>query len=477
MKKDKMFRVFMIFLILLLVGCRSHSTDVLEFDSQNPIMITIWHPYYGAQKLAFDEMVTEFNETEGYKKGIFVETVGHVNMNELVSNIMNSIKKKVGAAELPDLFSAYADTAYYMDQLGLLASLDDYMTEEEIQEYIDAYIEEGRSLTGSKLKIFPIAKSTEIMMMNKTDWEPFAIETGAKLEDLTTWEGIVKTAKAYYDWSGGKAFFGRDAMANYMLVGSKQLGQEIFEVKNGQVQVQVHDDVMRKLWDCFYVPYVKGYYTAVGPFRSDDVKTGDIIAFVGSTSSMTYFPNKVVVDDQKSYPIESMVLPLPNFEGTLPHAVQQGAGMVVVKSDLLKERASTEFLKWFTETERNVQFSMRSAYLPVKKVANDLNLIQDQLQFCKEGDLKTPLCGALPLIFDQMKNSELYTSPVFSKGTSAREILDNALLTKAKTDHKIILQRMAQGQSREEAMETFLADENFEQWLLELKISLQVLLQ
>ena len=33
----------------------------------------------------------------------------------------------------------------------------------------------------------------------------------------------------------GKAFFGRDALANYMIIGSRQLGKEIFEVRGDQV--------------------------------------------------------------------------------------------------------------------------------------------------------------------------------------------------------------------------------------------------
>ena len=36
------------------------------------------------------------------------------------------------------------------------------MTEEELSEYVDAYIEEGRIGEDNSLKIFPVAKSTEV---------------------------------------------------------------------------------------------------------------------------------------------------------------------------------------------------------------------------------------------------------------------------------------------------------------------------
>ena len=67
-------------------------------------------------------------------------------------------------------------------------------------------------------------------MINKTDWDKFAKATGADISDLKTLEGLTATAKAYYEWTDsqtpkagdGKAFFGRDAMANYFIIGAKQ---------------------------------------------------------------------------------------------------------------------------------------------------------------------------------------------------------------------------------------------------------------
>lgn len=79
---------------------------------------------------------------------------------------------------------------------------------------------EGRIGEDGSLKIFPIAKSTELMMLNKTDWDRFAEAAGASLDELNTLEGVTKVAREYYEWTDsltpqpndGKAFFGRDAM-------------------------------------------------------------------------------------------------------------------------------------------------------------------------------------------------------------------------------------------------------------------------
>ena len=71
-------------------------------------------------------------------------------------------------------------------------------------------------------KIFPVAKSTELLFLNDTDWKLFAAATGAQYSDLETVEGLVKTAEAYYNWTDaqtdtpndGKALFGRDAICS-----------------------------------------------------------------------------------------------------------------------------------------------------------------------------------------------------------------------------------------------------------------------
>lgn len=260
-----------------------------------------------------------------------------------------------------------------------MASLDPYMTAEELEEYIPGYIAEGRFDQEGNLKIFPIAKSTEVFMLNKTDWDLFARDTGASLEELSTIEGVTDVARRYYEWSGGRAFFGRDAVANYMIIGSRQLGQEIFSVVNGKVTIQDDKEILRKLWDNLYVPHVQGWFAAYGKFRSDDIKTRDIIALVGSTSGAAYFPNKVNLSDTESYPVESLVMPAPVFKGGEAYAVQQGAGMVVTKSDAKTEYGAVVFLKWFTEAQRNLDFSISSGYLPVKKEANTQDMLNAAL--------------------------------------------------------------------------------------------------
>ena len=122
-------------------------------------------------------------------------------MNQLEEVVMSALKKEVGSEDAPDMFSCYADTAYEIQQMGYLADISPYITQEELSEYVDSYVEEGRIGEGSQLFIFPTAKSSEIFMLDKTDWDKFSQATGAQLSSLSTMEGLTETAGEYYEWT------------------------------------------------------------------------------------------------------------------------------------------------------------------------------------------------------------------------------------------------------------------------------------
>ena len=453
--------------VLGLTGCGDKS----PLDPGDPVSLTVWHYYNGSQQAAFDALVEEFNETAGRELGVYVQGYSQGSVSDLETAVRDAIGGKVGADAMPDLFSSYADTAYEVEQAGALANLSEYLDEEELAKYVDSYIEEGRIAADGSLRIFPTAKSTEIMMLNKTDWEPFAAATGLTLADLETMEGVTAAAEAYYEWTDsqtpdvpedGRAFYGRDAVANYFLIGMQQLGVEIFQVENGKVTLNVPREELHRLWENYYVPMLKGYFGAYGSFRSDDVKTGDLLAYTGSTSSAMYFPNQVELEDG-SYPIDYLVMSAPVFRGGRHIAVQQGAGMVVSKSDARHEYAAVEFLKWFTETENNLRFGCVSGYLPVRREAASVSELDRVIE--EQGlEVAPKTYDCLTTVFGQMEDMTLYANKSFENGTAARKVLEYHLADKAAEDRAAVEEALAQGKSLEEAAADYVTEESFEVW-------------
>ena len=264
-------------------------------------------------------MTEEFNETIGKEKGIIVKGSSQGSVNDLETNVLAVLRGEVGAADVPDIFMAYADTAYTADQMGGIVDLKEYLTE-----------------------------------------------------------------------------------------------AEIFQVSDGKMTLNFEKETVRKLWDNYYIPFIKGYFAATGRFRSDDVKTGNIIAFVGSSSSASFFPNTVNKDDNESYPIEMDVLPCPGFAGGGAYAVQQGAGMVVTEGSE-------------AEISRNME-------------------------------------KVLPVAVDMVNNNQTYTTKAFEGGTKARNILEYAMSDLAAQDRAVVAERLSAGQSLEEAAAEFCTDAYFDAW-------------
>lgn len=446
-------------------------------NPKDPESVVIWNYYNGNQLIAFEDLVEEFNNTVGKKKGIVVSTDSKGSVSDLITAVNDAIDRKVGADEMPDIFQCYQDTAVEIDEKGILVNLDQYVSADEKAEYYDAYIEEGTFGADNGWKLFPVAKSTEVFVLNKTDWDEFAAETGASTEELATWEGCAGVAEEYYNWSHGKSLMGRDSFANYIIIGSKQLGTDLITIKDGKAVLQFDKNVMRRLWDNYYIPFIKGYYNQRGRYRSDDIKLGELIAMIASSSSANYYPTEVTPENATdSYQIECMILPLPNFEGTEPYAVQQGASMAVTKSNERKEYASVVFLEWFTESEQNMKFSIDSGYLPVKKADCTIKSYEAYLEGSNTEVTKVAE-DTVRTCFQQMEKGKLYTLEGFHNAYVVRKIVAETMIHQAVEDRETIAANIEAGSPEEEAWEPYITEECFTKWYEDTKAQLEAAME
>ena len=145
--------------------------------------------------------------------------------------------------------------------------------------------------------------------------------------------------------------------------------------------------------------------------------------------------------------------------------------MVVTNASDEEIYASVEFLKWFTNTENNVEFSLASGYLPVTKDGND----RDALNLSDETDEKT--VAIVSTAIETVENSTLYTTKAFKDGTQARDILEYSLSDKASADRKTVEANLKKGMSLDEAAADFDNDENFKNWYTKTLNELEQLMQ
>ena len=450
-----------VILLAVLTGCGGE--DGLSLDPNNPVTITVWHFYSGAILTAFDGMVREFNDTVGEERGIVVNALSFGGVGELEAAVHAAAFREAGSMDMPNAFLAFPDMAYLIQEMGLLSNLDDYFTPEQQAEYYTPFMDRGRMGVDGELRIFPVAQATEVLMINETHWRPFADAHGFTDADLATMERIARVAQVYYNYTGGRAFFGRDQFANFIIIASKQFGTEIFEIHDGRATINLNPVAMQHLWDYYFTPFVSGYFAAYGRFRSDDVRVGDLLAYVGSNTSAVFFPPDVRLDGE-TFAIEGRVHPTPLFENGAPYLIQQGAGMVVTLDTPEHQYASLVFLRWLTEPANNLRFSAHSAYIPVRYAAMNASLVRD-VAADADIELRTIVYDTLHVALAAVQERTLYATGAFTGSNDARNIINNHLRNAARAGRAEVLALIEGGMSRTQAIDYVTAPARFDAWM------------
>lgn len=162
--------------VLCLLGATLAASLFSGCSGKKSDPVTVWTYYNGDQLDTFKDLTEKFNDTVGKKDGITVETKSLGTAEDLEQNVLAAADGEVGASEVPNIFSAYSDTAYTMDQKDMLVDLSGYLTDKEKSEYVEEYLKEGDFSDDGSIKIFPVAKSTELLFFNDTDWQRIQAE-------------------------------------------------------------------------------------------------------------------------------------------------------------------------------------------------------------------------------------------------------------------------------------------------------------
>ena len=191
------------------VGCGSSAQNAKTTQVTN---ITVWTYYNGDQLECFTDLVDKFNETVGAEKGIVVSTESQGSVNDLEQSVMDAAEGKVGASAMPNVFSAYADTVYALDQMGMVVDLAPYLTDDEKAQFIDGYLSEGDfdangseetmpTWTGKPNTSFNLPKNTFTREgYTFTGWNTAADGTGAAYADKAPVKFSENTA-LYAQWT------------------------------------------------------------------------------------------------------------------------------------------------------------------------------------------------------------------------------------------------------------------------------------
>lgn len=439
---------FSIVVCMLFLNVACDTLDILnatksKLDPQNPITITLWHYYFDEKEQIFNDFVDEFNSTVGAEKGIIVQPINKGRISDLEKAVTNSASGAVNSDPMPNIFSTYIDKAIELSNMNKIVNLDDYYTKEEKAKFVQHFVDSGTY--DKRFMVLPIAKSCEVFYLNKTKWDEFKAVSNFTDKDLETWEGISKISNEYYKtYNAGEnrykqAFFGYESLENFIIVAMKEQGIDIIDGENKMVNLD--KPALKKFFNIYFKNMVEGKFYMSGKFRSDNVKIGELASYVGSIAGAVYFPKSVYINEEES-PIQMMVLKPPTFEGMKRTEFIQGAGMSVAQASDAEIEASIEFLKWFTKDSNNLEFAVKTAYLPARVGAYEGDAFNKALNKFKTKDEQWKnLVDAYAVIKDAVYEGNTYYAPPFDKSFKVREILgktlqgcvEDAMLTKSGT--------------------------------------------
>lgn len=439
----------------------SSSDSNTDLNPNDPVDITLWHYYTGESQALLENLITEFNQTKGLEEGIIVNPIAVGTIAELEDAVTESAKGVINSEPMPDIFSCYADKALELSSLDVLCDLNNYFSDSEKSEYIPQFLADG--IINNALYVIPIVKSTEVFYINNTELNSISVNA----KESYTWTEIYDIAKKYYnstddlssgDQWDGKSFMGFDSVANYIIVSSKQAGIDIIDGANNCVNID--KEVLKPIFDNYYLGMSLGYYGEVGKFRSDDVKTGDLVAYTGASSGAGYFPEWEERDGEK-VDIELTVANYPSFTADSLYTIQQGAGMAVAKGEASKEQASAIFLKWFTDTDQNIQFATETGYLPVKTDAYEQSAIDEILNSMDNDNIKKVYEIAVKQVID----NSTYAPVPFDGSYNVRQLLQTSLKDIAAAGISIAQDLKLQNADEQSIIEALDSENKFNEWI------------
>ena len=354
----------LILTLVLVVSTLSGCSEKSKLDPKDPVILSMWHVYGENADAPMNRLVEEFNSTVGLEKGIVVTVTNVTSSSKINAQLKTALAGDPGAPAVPDIFSAHTNTASSKEK-GSLVDWNKYFSKDELAKYVPGFIADGT--INDELLVFPVSKSSYALFVNGSQFERFSADTGVSYESLSTWEGFFDAAAKYYDWSDGKCFCAFDYLIRHMEFDIMATTGGIEYTEDGWYHLE--DPAVKTSWMKFAVPFAQGHIAVADTYSNTQVMTGEALTGIGSTASITYYNDTVTYPDNSSEPMNLVVLPLPKSGDGTQYMPITGVGMSAFKTTEKKAEAAAEFLRWFTESQRNLDFVVETGYMPVRSDA------------------------------------------------------------------------------------------------------------
>ena len=362
MKKRMLAALLLSALLFTLSGCGEKSL----LNKKEPVSLTFWHVYGEQAGSPMDLLVQEFNRTVGQERGVQVKVTGTSSPSKIGGYLKEAQSGGQEVQEMPDLFTCHIVDALELGEDNLV-DWNSQFTQSKLSDFVPGFLDDGTAEDG-RLLVFPVSKSTQLLMCNGSGFARFSAATGVRYDDLATWAGFYDAAGKFYDWSG-KPFCALDYPIRAVELCAMEHGSGDFYTENGWYDTD--NAVFKESWMQFARSLAQGHVVVSDLYSNTQVMTGDVVCGLGSSAAILYYNDTVTYPDGTQEPMDLRVLPMSKTAGADALMTQAGVGLCAYRTTEQKAEAAALFVRWLTEAERNLDFVAQTGYMPVRSGAFD----------------------------------------------------------------------------------------------------------
>ena len=418
------------------VGCDKGSSSANDFvipeegfDTETPVTITFYHTMGANLREVLERHIAKFNEL--YPN----ITINHQQVGSY-DDVRDQIKTEITVGNQPTIAYCYPDHVALYNLAKAVVPMDTLiesdlevkradgtteilgLTDEQLDDFIKGYYEEGKQFGDDKMYTLPMSKSTEVLYYNKTFFEEH------KLKVPTTWDEMEDVCKKIKEIDPDCIPLGYDSEANWFITMCEQYGSEYTSATGDKFLFnnETNREFVARFRDWFQNRYVtteelSGGYTSE-LFTMPVTDKGNSYMCIGSSAGASY--QKPDKDSNGNYVFDVGITTIPQVNPEEPKVISQGPSLCIFnKANSQEVMASWLFVKYLTTTvEFQAEFSMTSGYVPViKSAATNEKYKTKFLDLANGGDY----IQALSVKVGLEQADAYYTSPAFNGSSVARD--------------------------------------------------------
>lgn len=365
-------------------------------------------------------------------------------------SLRDQIKTEIAVDAGPDVAYCYPDHVALYNKKKVVVALDNLikdttyglgLTQEQIDDFIPGYYNEGRQFGDGLMYTMPYSKSTELMYYNADFFEKNNLSVPDHWfsngdDDKTSVEYVCAEIKKI---DPNSIPLGYDSSDNWFITMCAQYGSDYTSATGNHYLFD--NETNRSFISKFKEWYSKGWITTAdlngNSNTSNLLKSTDTVKSymsIGSSAGSNYnVPDDIDTDNGKALPFKVGIATIPQVDVNHPKVISQGPSICVFnQGDPQKVLASWLFVRYMiTSVAYQAEFSMASGYVPVIKSVNDnptfaAHLQKSDMETKTSSEEKTRLAALAAKVCMQQEDA-YFTSPAFYGSSTARSEVGSLL--------------------------------------------------